>query len=457
MDVDDRFERVTVVGAAGKMGCGIALLLAQELARVNSQRGGGGTTSRLTLVDVRQDGLTDLLKYIETQSARLAGRDLESLRRLYRGRTGIAGDDQVARAFVADTLSVIRTATDTRHARGSRLVFEAVPETERLKIETLRRLKEACPEDAVFLSNTSSIPIQFLDREAGLDGRIVGFHFYNPPAVQELVEVISARTTRPELAELARAIGRRLGKRLVPSRDVAGFIGNGHFVREALHTVREASRLGDRFDEAEAIYALDRVSREGLVRPMGIFQLIDYVGIDVFSSILRVMTRHTAGETFRADLIDRMVAKNVLGGQRADGSQRDGFFRYEGRRPIAVYVLEREGYVPLQSLGRVDRALGHLAHIEWKDVRGDPALARTLGEHFAYLASLDTLGARLSMAYLRASRRVGEKLVSDGIAESAEDLNTVLTSGFHHLYGPLNDYTDQPLALGPESGAGRGA
>jgi 3-hydroxyacyl-CoA dehydrogenase len=456
MDIDGRLEQVAVIGAAGKMGCGISVLLAHAMARLKIHPERRGKSYRLTLIDVRPEGLKDLLGYVETQSARLAHRDIEPLRSLYQGREGVTGDEQIARTFVAETLSVIRTATDPRQARGSRLVFEAVPETESLKVETLRQLKGACPDDAVFLSNTSSIPIQFLDREAGLDGRIIGFHFYNPPVVQELVEVIPARTTRPECAELAREIGRRLGKRLVPSRDIAGFIGNGHFIRDALHAVGEVERLGDRFDEPHAIYALNRVSQEGLLRPMGVFQLMDYVGIDVVASILRVMTRHAGGETFHADLIDRLVSENVLGGQRADGSQRDGFFRYEGRRPVAVYTPDREEYVSLRALDQVDRALGPLAEVEWKALRGDPDRARVLGDHFAQLASLHTLGARLTMAYLHASRRVGEKLLSDGVAETSEGVNTVLTSGFQHLYGPFNDYGHPSTSRSAAAGAGSG-
>lgn len=441
------------MGAAGKMGCGISVLLAQEMARLKSRQENRGKTYRLTLIDVRREVLEELLRYIEIQSARQANRNIQALRPLYQGHVGVEADEQVARAFVADTLSVIRTATDCREARNSRLVFEAVPETERLKIEALRQLKETCPEDTVFLSNTSSIPIQFLDREAGLDGRILGFHFYNPPVMQELVELISARTTRTELSDLAREIGRRLGKRLVPSRDIAGFIGNGHFVRDALYAVREVERLGDRFDDFEAIYALDRVSREGLLRPMGSFQLMDYVGIDVFSSILSVMTRHVAGETFKADLIDRMVSKGALGGQHVDGSQKDGFFRYEGRQPVSVYAPDRESYVPLRALGQVDDALGALAEARWKDLRTDTERARTLGDHFARLAASDTLGGRLTIAYLNESRRIGKKLASDGIAESPEDVNTVLTSGFHHLYGPFNEYVQQPKFLRGGSGS----
>lgn len=255
---------------------------------------------------------------------------------------------------------------------------------------------------------------------------------------------------------MAREIARRLGKTAVPSRDIAGFIGNGHFVRDALHAIGEVERLHAPPDtsacsaEFEAIYALNKVSQEGLLRPMGIFQLIDYVGLDVFSSIMQVMARHidverttsSFKETFHADLIDRMLSKKVLGGQHPDGSQKDGFFQYKGRQLTGVYALDQEAYISLQNgaMVRTDRALGALGIVGWKELLNAPDRAQKLRDHFGRLASLDTLGARLTMAYLSASRRIGEKLVSDGVAESPEDVNTVLISGFGHLYGPFNDY-----------------
>jgi 3-hydroxyacyl-CoA dehydrogenase len=463
MNLDERFEQVTVIGAAGKMGCGISLLLAQEMARLKNLPENRGRTYRLNLIDARGKGLEELLEYIRIQSAKQANRKIEAIRPLppsippkVGGEGGdVRTDEQIVRAFVADTLSVIRTSTALREARNSRLVFEAVPEREPLKIDILKQLKETCPGGTFFLSNTSSIPIGFLDREAGLGGRIIGFHFYNPPPVQKLVELIPAQTTRPELTEMAHEIARRLGKTAVPSRDIAGFIGNGHFVRDALHAIGEVEE--GRFSgsltlpaEFEVLYALNKVSQEGLLRPMGIFQLIDYVGLDVFSSIMQVMARHinveraasSFRETFHADLIGRMLSKKVLGGQHPDGSQKDGFFQYKGRQLTGVYALDQEAYISLQNgaMVRTDRALGALGIVGWKELLNAPDRARKLRDHFARLAALDTLGAQLTMAYLSASRRIGEKLVSDGVAESPEDVNTVLVSGFGHLYGPFNDY-----------------
>jgi 3-hydroxyacyl-CoA dehydrogenase len=432
MNINERFEKVTVLGAAGKMGSGICLLLAREMVRLKHLPENRGRTYQLNLIELRDEALKNLLGYIETQSARHANRTIDAIRPFYQLRT----DEEIVAAFVTDVRSLIQTSTDFHQVEDSRLVFEAVPEVERLKIDALKRVNEICNGETFFLSNTSSIPIGFLDREAGLDGRIIGFHFYNPPAIQKLVELIPAQNTQPELTEIAHEIAQRLGKIVVTSKDVAGFIGNGHFVRDALHAVSEIDNLCQDFEEFEAIYALNRVSQDGLLRPMGIFQLLDYVGLDVFSAIMEVMTRHT-NESFASALIAKMLSKNLRGGQHPGGSQKDGFFRYSGRQPIGVYASDRNEYIPFESarFERIDRRLGPLGTLKWSELLNTPDLEQKLSTHFAHLAASNTLGARLTMRYLAASKLLGEKLVSDGVAESPEDVDTVLMRGFGHLYG----------------------
>ena len=84
---------------------------------------------------------------------------------------------------------------------------------------------------------------------------------------------------------------------------------------------------------------MNRVSQDWLVRPMGIFQLIDYVGVDVCRFIMKVMTEHIPGETLKDDLLDRMAEAGVAGGQLASGAQKDGILKYEKGRPAGVYDL----------------------------------------------------------------------------------------------------------------------
>ena len=245
MGIDQRFEQITVLGAAGKMGSGISLLLAQEIVRLKNIPENQKKSYQLNLIDVRQEGLDGALNYVRTQCTRKAESNVDRLRTLYDDREDLKTDEQIVKAFVDDALSVICTHTDIHQAADSRLVFEVVPEDEQLKIDTLRTVGDICP-GSYFFSNTSSIPIGFLDQEAGLGGRLIGSHFFNPPAVQKLLELIPSSATRPELTEMARDLGRRLGKTVVFSGDVAGFIGTGHFVREALYALDQAGNLRDR-------------------------------------------------------------------------------------------------------------------------------------------------------------------------------------------------------------------
>ena len=176
---------------------------------------------------------------------------------------------------------------------------------------------------------------------------------------------------------------------------------------------------------------------------MGIFQVIDYAGIDVFAAILGVMERCIEGESFPSELFARMVAEGRPGGQHGDGSQKDGFFQYDGRRRAGVYDCAAGEYRPLDDgrLPAVDDALGALGETDrgWSEVRaaGDPpALIRA---HFRRLAETDGRGAAMALEYAAESRRIAARLVGDGVAASAEDVDTVVTNGFHHLYGPLDE------------------
>jgi len=253
-------------------------------------------------------------------------------------------------------------------------------ENEKLKLDLLGQAKKAAHPDAWYLTNTSSIPIGGLDTKLELGGRIVGYHFYNPPAVQKLLELITSDQTLPGLKDAGEVLAKRLGKKVFPANDIAGFIGNGHFMRDGLHAIAEADRLRAGGDWAPGLYKMNRVSQEWLLRPMGIFQLIDYVGVDVTRMILGVMDTDQ-------DL----------------GALPDGY------RP-------------------------------WKALLMDRGKGARLESHFAALRASETEGATLAVRYLAASKVIGEQLVSDGVALGPDDVNGVLTNGFYHLYGPINDY-----------------
>jgi 3-hydroxyacyl-CoA dehydrogenase len=284
-----------------------------------------------------------------------------------------------------------------------------------------------------------------LNKEANLGGRIIGFHFYNPPAVQKLAELIAADLTKPELKEMSLELAKRLRKTIVPSNDIAGFIGNGHFLRDGLYAIREAKKLAGEFTLPGAIYIINKVSQDLLVRPMGIFQLIDYVGVDVYQCISETVSGYIKGEDLKDDLLAKMAQKKVLGGQRADGSQKDGFLKYEKGRPAGVYDLDKGEYKmfdPSGWSGEIDKKLGDYPKgiVPWRNLLMDPKKDEKLTVYFKNLNASNTQGAKLAKAYLKNSKEIGEFLVKSGVAKSVQDVNNVLLNGFYHLYGPINDY-----------------
>ena len=444
MDLTERLQNVAVLGAAGKMGSGISLLLAQEMARTRLTPEGQGKVFRLALVDVSEAALDGLLSYLRDQLVKRAEKMVGALRELYADREDLVENGDMIDAFVASALTLLRPTTEIGAISGARLVFEAVFENEQLKLDLLGKARAVADPDAWYLTNTSSIPIGGLDDKLELGGRIAGYHFYNPPAVQKLLELITTEKTLPEVKQAGEALAKRLGKKVFPANDIAGFIGNGHFMRDGLHAIAEADRLRAGGDWAPALYKMNRVSQEWLIRPMGIFQLIDYVGVDVTQMILRVMDTYLPGQGLQSELIDELVQRKVLGGQHHDGSQKDGVLRYQKGKPVAVYDLVKGDYVPFEAFSaRADEELGALpdGYRPWKALLADRGKDKVLEQHFAALRGAKSQGAELAMAYLRASKAIGERLVDHGVALSADDVNGVLTNGFYHLYGPINTYT----------------
>lgn len=445
MTYAERLENVTVLGAAGKMGSGIVLLTALEMADLALDPAHKDREFAINAMDISPKALTGLVKYLRDQVLRAAEKKTVALRSVYAGRADLVENEDIIRQYVDDVLALVRPTTRIEAAYGSTLVFEAVNENPDLKVKLLSGIKEHNTKDAWFLTNTSSIPISELDAKVGLGGRIVGFHFYNPPAVQKLVEVIQAVTTLPELAEFAAQYAKKLRKTVVPSNDVAGFIGNGHFMRDGLHGIAEVERLAGEYGFVDAVYMINKVSQEFLIRPMGIFQLVDYVGLDVCRFILGVMNERLPGQGLHSSLVDGMLGLGVTGGQFADGSQKDGFLKYEKGRPARIFDPDTKAYVPLAEVAaRCDERLGPLpaSGKPWKGVISMPDKAGFLDGYFRELRGMKTLGAELARIYGKRSKEIGLGLVKDGVARRDEDVNTVMLTGFYHAFGPINGYFD---------------
>ncbi|MDZ7778148.1 MAG: 3-hydroxyacyl-CoA dehydrogenase family protein [Bacteroidales bacterium] len=289
MDYINRLKNVAVLGSAGKMGSGILLLTAVEMTNQRLKKENKNETFSLYAIDVSDKALQGLIPYVRSQVTKIAEKSIVKLRQTYADDPSVIENSEVIEKYVNDVVAVIRPTTRIESAYEASLVFEAVNENPDLKIKLFQQIDKNSNTTPWYFTNTSSVPIHYLNDQAGLQGRIIGFHFYNPPAVQKLVEMIPGAETLEEVQQFATAYAAALKKVVVPANDIAGFIGNGHFMRDALYGIAEAERLSREKGVMRGIYAIDKVTRDFLIRPMGIFQLIDYVGIDVVRYILMVM------------------------------------------------------------------------------------------------------------------------------------------------------------------------
>lgn len=445
MTLDERLVKTAVVGAAGKMGRGIALLLAAEVTRSRLQAGAGSPPRSLYLMDADPGALAGLMSYLQTQLPRLAEKSAARLVELYRLAGRPLTTEAVPAAFTEDALASIKTGTSLDPAGECHLVFEAASEKMELKAAIFSRLRELCPAGTFFFTNTSSIPIRVINEEAKLDGRILGFHFYNPPAVQQLVELITLPDADAAMQAQAMELAVRLKKTVVPSRDVAGFIGNGFFLRDGLQGIRLARDLENQWGWTAAVYLVNRVTRDWLLRPMGIFQLVDYVGVDVFVSISRTMARYLPDPSLLEPFLEKLLEAGIRGGQNTDGSQKNGLLAYENNKISGIYDYSAGLYRLLDTTGwcrDLDDRLGSFpdGYLPWKQLLTDPERSGKLEHYFQWLRTGSGLGAELARPYLARSRQTGQELVQNGVAASAEDVNRVMCSGFYHLYGPVHNW-----------------
>jgi len=228
-------------------------------------------------------------------------------------------DEGVARGKVEaaardNALSLISTAADVKDAiREAELIIEAVPEELEMKLELFTIFDKFAKTGAIFASNTSSLSItDFTDVTVSRD-RCIGMHFFNPVPKMKLIELVRTPHTSDDTVEVCREVARRMGKEVVTVNEAPGFI-----------TTRINALIGNEaFNMLEAGIAtpedIDKALKLGLNHPMGPFELVDLVGLDVRLRILEYL-HSTLGEKYRPnDLLRQHVAEGRLGRKTGRG------------------------------------------------------------------------------------------------------------------------------------------
>jgi len=198
------------------------------------------------------------------------------------------------------------------------LVIEAVVEEMGTKKQVFAALDRICPPHAVLASNTSSLSITALGSATRRPEKVVGLHFFNPAPVMPLLEIVVGLQTAEETVALGRALGERLNKSVVLSKDRPGFIVNRLLIPYLLDAIRLLE------EGVATMEDIDTAMRLGLNHPMGPFTLMDFVGLDTLLFIADAMFEELKDPRYAAPpLLRRMVAAGWLG--RKSGR---GFYTY---------------------------------------------------------------------------------------------------------------------------------
>ncbi len=209
------------------------------------------------------------------------------------------------------------TVDFAKACRNADIVVEAVFEDPRVKEQVFSTLDKVCPPKAILASNTSSISIAKLAASTRRPEKVLGLHFFNPVPTMKLVELIRGEQTSQEAVSAATGFVETLGKTVVQSADKTGFIVN----RALMPFINECVKLLD--EKVASSQDIDKAFVLGANHPMGPLQLVDFIGLDVVVSVLRVLESEY-GECFQpAESLLRMVSEGRLGRKT-----KKGFYEY---------------------------------------------------------------------------------------------------------------------------------
>ncbi len=288
------------ISKVGVLGCG---LMGHGIAQICAQNGWD-----VVVREIDQDRLDKGMAKISKQ----LGRAVE------KGKMEQA-DADAAVGRIAPTL-------DYGDLGDSDLVIEAIDEDLDKKLEMWGEVDGIAKDDAYFATNTSSLSVADQAAKTKRPERFLGLHFFNPPQVMPLLEVVKAEQTSDEAYQLGFDLGKELGKTTVAANDNRGFIVNRLLVPYMLDAIRALEQ------GVGSIEDIDTGMMAGASHPMGPLTLADFVGLDTLAAIAAVMVDAYGEGRFAApDTLQKMVDAGNFG--RKSG---EGFYDYSGDKPVPV-------------------------------------------------------------------------------------------------------------------------
>jgi enoyl-CoA hydratase / 3-hydroxyacyl-CoA dehydrogenase len=304
-------KNITVLGS-GIMGHGIAQISAMSGYKVN-------------LRDIERQFLDKAMDKVKWSLQKLAEKN------------------KITNEQVDEFYNNITPIVDLKEAvKETDLIIEAVPEDYNLKKNVYQELDRLTDSRTIYASNTSTLPITELSKLIDNPKRFIGVHFFNPPQLMKLVEIIPGIETDPLVIENINDFVKKIKKTpVLCKKDVAGFIVNRIFIP----LVHEAAHCLDRDNVSMEI--IDSAVKYKLDFPMGIFELADYTGLDVIYKA-----------TYEMNLRDKKVLlpnsriKELYEGKNLGQKSGTGFYEYKGDEYERINLSEEKAskYDPISIL-----------------------------------------------------------------------------------------------------------
>lgn len=295
-------RKVAVIGA-GVMGHGIAQVCARNGYEV-------------VLIDINEEALKKALSLIKEGPF---------------GLMKLVEKGKMAKEQVDEVMSRIKVSTEYEGVVGDvDFVIEAVPEDPALKKQIFKKLDETCPPRAILASNTTSIMITDIASAVKRPDKVVGMHWFNPAPVMRLIEVVRGTLTSDEAFQVTVELAKKLGKVPIEVKDGPGFFTSRFLIAFTLEAIRlfEAGVAG--------VKEIDEMCKLGFGFPMGPFELMDLVGLDVIHHAASYIYEATKDARYASPLtLSKMVTAGYLGDKRLKARSRGGWYDY--------WVKNREG------------------------------------------------------------------------------------------------------------------
>ncbi len=299
-----RVKNITVLGS-GIMGHGIA--------QVSATAG-----YNVVLRDIEQKFLDNAMEKIKWSLDKLVSKQ------------------KISQTEADDIFSRIKPVVDLKDSvKDCQLVIEAVPEILDLKRKVYEELDQAANKDVIFASNTSTLPITEIANTTSRPEKFIGIHFFNPPQLMKLVEIIPGQKTAKEVVDLTQDFVKSVKKEPILCRkDVPGFIINRLFIP----LVHEACYVMDR--QQCQLTEIDSAVKFKLGFPMGIFELADFTGMDVIHKATIEMHLRDKKVINPHPKIEQLYNEKKLGQKSGEGFYKYSADKYE-RIPLSEELAEK--------------------------------------------------------------------------------------------------------------------